>query len=108
MCRAVSINELRLVGNTYSGMYKHMYPYQGRRKRSGWSGFGQTNIEGESRCVHITAVCRRGCESDCHATLYHRLRVFIIYGCTKCKQRSFLQRNAWRTLILGQADVPVV
>ena len=45
-------------------------PHQGRRKRSGWSGFGRTNIEGESGRVHIAAACRRGCKIDRHATLY--------------------------------------
>ena len=43
---------------------------QGRRKRSGWSGFGRTNIEGESGRVHIAAACRRDCKSDRHVTLY--------------------------------------
>ena len=35
-------------------------------------------------------------------------RAIVTQRCTKCKQRSFLQRNAWGTLILGQADVPAV
>ena len=35
-------------------------------------------------------------------------RAIVTQHCTKCKQRSFLQRNAWGTLILGQADVPAV
>ena len=43
---------------------------QDRRKRSGWPGFGRTNIEGESGRVHIAAACRRGCDSDRYATLY--------------------------------------
>ena len=32
-------------------------------------------------------------------------RSIVTQRCTKCKQ---LQRNAWGTLILGQADVPAV
>ena len=32
----------------------------------------------------------------------------VMQRCTTLKQRSFLERNTWGTLILGQADVPAV
>ena len=32
----------------------------------------------------------------------------VTQRCTTLKQRSFLERNTWGTLILGQADVPEV
>ena len=66
---------------------------QGRRKRSGWSGFGRTNIEGESGRVHIAL----------HVGV--AARSIVTQRCTKCKQ---LQKNAWGTVILDQADVPAV
>ena len=69
---------------------------QGRRKRSGWSGFGRTNIE-EKVGVFI---------SRQHVGV--AATAIVTQRCTTLKQRSFLERNTWGTLILGQADVPAV
>ena len=55
------------------------FPFlQGRRKRSGWSGFGRTNIEGESGRVRIAAVAARA---------------IVTQRCTKLKQRSFFAKQ---------------
>ena len=70
----------------------HMQGGQGRRKRSGWSGFGRTNIEGESGRVRIAAVAARASRN-------------IVLSSNNV---PFLQSNVWGTLILGQTDVPAV